>query len=170
MVERGKRTLLSGVFTGPSLKHRPIQQGETVRIMYIHVPSAWLAMACCSIMTISSIGTLVWRHPLADVSSKAWRRLARPSHFSVSSRVRSGQTDVGHVVGMGRTPDVRTRALPDLRHPCTLECDLMTPRAGRTTAVMTLVGAINLPIVKFRWIGGTRSINRRACSGWVVDD
>ena len=46
------------------------QQTETVRIMYIHVPAAWLAMACYSIMTISSIGTLVWRHPLADVSAK----------------------------------------------------------------------------------------------------
>ncbi|MCC2112394.1 MAG: cytochrome c biogenesis protein CcsA, partial [Hyphomicrobiales bacterium] len=47
------------------------QQGETVRIMYIHVPSAWLAMFCYVAMSISSIGSLVWRHPLADVSVKA---------------------------------------------------------------------------------------------------
>ena len=47
------------------------QQGETVRIMYIHVPAAWLALALYTIMSLSALGTLVWRHPLADVSQKA---------------------------------------------------------------------------------------------------
>ncbi len=47
------------------------QQGSTVRIMYIHVPFAWLSMMCYSIMAVSSLGTLVWRHPLADVSVRA---------------------------------------------------------------------------------------------------
>lgn len=52
------------------------QQGETVRIMYIHVPAAWLSMMGYTIMSLSAIGTLVWRHPLADVSVRAaapWR-------------------------------------------------------------------------------------------------
>src|SRR5690606_10299823 len=47
------------------------QQGITVRIMYIHVPFAWLSMMCYSIMAVSALGTLVWRHPLADVSIRA---------------------------------------------------------------------------------------------------
>ncbi len=47
------------------------QQGDTVRIMYVHVPAAWLSMMCYSVMALSAIGTLVWRHPLADVSHKA---------------------------------------------------------------------------------------------------
>ncbi|HET9534590.1 MAG TPA: cytochrome c biogenesis protein CcsA, partial [Mesorhizobium sp.] len=46
------------------------QQGITVRIMYIHVPFAWLAMMCYTIMAVSALGTLVWRHPLADVALK----------------------------------------------------------------------------------------------------
>ena len=46
------------------------QQGETVRIMYIHVPSAWLSMMCYTIMAASALGTLVWRHPLADVAAR----------------------------------------------------------------------------------------------------
>ena len=54
-------------FTAPE----DYQQGVTVRIMYIHVPFAWLAMMCYSVMAVSSIGTLVWKHPLADVSAKA---------------------------------------------------------------------------------------------------
>ncbi|MBX9682729.1 MAG: cytochrome c biogenesis protein CcsA, partial [Hyphomicrobium sp.] len=47
------------------------QQGETVKIMYIHVPSAWLAMMAYGLVAVSSFGLLVFRHPLADVSAKA---------------------------------------------------------------------------------------------------
>src|SRR5690606_30584738 len=47
------------------------QQGSTVRIMYIHVPFAWLSMFCYTMMAFSALGTLVWRHPLADVALKA---------------------------------------------------------------------------------------------------
>ncbi|MFM9577981.1 cytochrome c biogenesis protein CcsA, partial [Streptomyces turgidiscabies] len=43
------------------------QQGETVRIMFIHVPAAWLSLGIYLVMTVASLGTLVWRHPLADV-------------------------------------------------------------------------------------------------------
>jgi heme exporter protein C len=47
------------------------QQGQTVKIMYIHVPSAWLGMMCYGLIALSSFGLLVFRHPLADVSAKA---------------------------------------------------------------------------------------------------
>jgi len=47
------------------------QQGHTVKIMFIHVPAAWLAMMTYSVMSISAIGTIVWRHPLADVSLRS---------------------------------------------------------------------------------------------------
>ena len=47
------------------------QQGQTVKIMFIHVPSAWLAMGIYLLVAISSFGLLVFRHPLADVSAKA---------------------------------------------------------------------------------------------------
>ena len=46
------------------------QQGETVRIMYVHVPAAWMAMMVYLSMTIMSLFALVWRHPLADILSK----------------------------------------------------------------------------------------------------
>ena len=47
------------------------QQGATVKIMFIHVPSAWLGMFGWGLMTLAALGTLVWRHPLADVAAKA---------------------------------------------------------------------------------------------------
>ena len=47
------------------------QQGATVKIMFIHVPSAWLGMFGWTLMSVAALGTLVWRHPLADVAAKA---------------------------------------------------------------------------------------------------
>ncbi|MGY3078276.1 hypothetical protein ACVWZZ_004684 [Bradyrhizobium sp. LM6.10] len=47
------------------------QQGATVKIMFIHVPNAWLSMFVWGVMSLASLGTLVWRHPLADVAAKA---------------------------------------------------------------------------------------------------
>lgn len=47
------------------------QQGETVRIMYIHVPAAWMAMLTYILMAVAAIFYLVWRHPLADIGARA---------------------------------------------------------------------------------------------------
>src|SRR3974390_35148 len=47
------------------------QQGATVKIMFLHVPSAWLGMLAWGVMTVAAFGTLVWRPPLADVTAKA---------------------------------------------------------------------------------------------------
>ena len=47
------------------------QQGATAKIMFIHVPSAWLGMFVWATMSAAALGTLVWRHPLADVAAKA---------------------------------------------------------------------------------------------------
>ena len=47
------------------------QQGETVRIMYVHVPSAWMALFCYTGMAIAAAVGLIWKHPLADLAAKA---------------------------------------------------------------------------------------------------
>src|SRR5262249_45774697 len=47
------------------------QQGATVKIMFLHVPSAWLSMMAWGVMSLAALGTLVWRHPLADVAAKS---------------------------------------------------------------------------------------------------
>src|SRR5262245_37217589 len=50
------------------------QQSETVRIMYVHVPMAWLAMACYALLAALGAALLVWRHPLAALMAGAARR------------------------------------------------------------------------------------------------
>jgi heme exporter protein C len=63
--------LACGLWLALIVSPQDYQQGETVRIMYVHVPSAWLAMAGYLLVAVSSFGFLVFRHPLADVSATA---------------------------------------------------------------------------------------------------
>ena len=82
-------------FTAPE----DYQQGITVQIMYVHVPFAWLAMMCYTVMAISSVGTLVWRHPLADVSAKAAAPIG--AAFTLISLItRSPLTTLGSLIAL----------------------------------------------------------------------
>src|SRR5215469_7417251 len=53
------------------------QQGHAAKIMFVHVPSAWLSMFGYALVALSSFGLLVFRHPLADVSAKAAAPIGR---------------------------------------------------------------------------------------------
>src|SRR5215469_16530539 len=127
------------------------QQGATVKIMFIHVPSAWLGMMCWALMSVAALGTLVWRHPLADVAAKA------------AAPIGAAFTFLCLVTGSlwGR-PMWGTYWVWDARLTSVLVLFLMylgvialwrtvedPSRAGRAAAILTLVGAINLPIIKF---------------------
>src|SRR5438477_10377376 len=61
--------LAVGVYLG-SLAPDDYQQGATVKIMFIHVPAAWLGMFSWGLMSLAAPGTPVWGHPLADVAAK----------------------------------------------------------------------------------------------------
>jgi len=127
------------------------QQGETVRIMYIHVPSAWLSMFGYGVMAVAAFGTLVWRHPLADVAARAAAPIG--AVFTLAALV------TGSLWGK---PTWGTYWVWDARLTSELVLLLMylalialwqavddPGRAGRIVAILTLVGTINLPIIKF---------------------
>ena len=59
--------LYFGIFDSPA----DYQQGETVRIMYVHVPAAWMALFAYTVMALASGSFLIWKHPLADLSAQA---------------------------------------------------------------------------------------------------
>jgi heme exporter protein C len=127
------------------------QQGATVKIMFIHVPNAWLAMAVWAVMSIASIGTLVWRHPLADVAAKAATPLGAAFTFlalltgSLWGRPMWGT----YWVWDARLTSVLVLFLMYLGVMALWRTVDDPSRAGRAAAILTLVGAINLPIIKF---------------------
>jgi heme exporter protein C len=127
------------------------QQGETVKIMYIHVPSAWLAMMGYGIAAMSSFGLLVFRHPLADVSAKSVVPIG--AAFTFLAFV-TGSLWGKPMWGTYWVWDARLTSVLILFF---LYLGLMALRsslddealAAKLTAVLALVGVAILPIIKF---------------------
>ena len=128
------------------------QQGETVRIMFIHVPAAWLGMMGYLVIAISSFGLLVFRHPLADVSAKAAAPIG--AAFTLLALI------TGSLWGkpMWGTYWVWDARLTSVLLLFFLYLGLMALRsaleddaslASKLTAVLSLVGVVILPIIKF---------------------
>ena len=127
------------------------QQGETVRIMFVHVPSAWLSMAGYGLLAVLGASLLVWRHPLAALMARAaapvgacfalvclltgslWGRPMWGTYWVWDARLTSMLLlfflYLGHIA--------LSRAYDD------------PDRGDRAAAILALIGAINLPIIKF---------------------
>jgi heme exporter protein C len=127
------------------------QQGATAKIMFIHVPAAWLAMGAWTLMSIAALGTLVWRHPLADVAAKAAAPLGCAfTAMCLITGMLWGRPMWGtYWVWDGRLTSVLVLFLMYLGVIALWRTVEDPARAGRAAAVLTLVGAINLPIIKF---------------------
>ena len=127
------------------------QQGDSVRIMYVHVPAAMLAMACYALMAIAALGTLVWRHPLADVAAKAAAPLGAAFTFlGARHRLDLGQADVGRLVGVGRAAHLLPRALHHVSRADRALARLRRSGAGGARRRHADPGRlVNLPIIKF---------------------
>ena len=127
------------------------QQGESAKIMYLHVPAAWMSSFVYGVMAIAALGTLVWRHPLADAAQKAAAPLG------------AGFTFICLVTGsLWGKPMWGTYWVWDARLTSVLVLFLIylglialwraiddPARAARAVAILTLVGCVNLPIIKF---------------------
>ena len=127
------------------------QQGDTVRIMYIHVPAAWLSMMCYTVMSAAAVGTLVWRHPLADVAAKAAAPLG--AAFTLLALVTGslwGKPMWGtYWVWDARLTSVFILFLMYLGLIALSRAIDDPSRGARVTAVLILVGFVNIPIIKF---------------------
>ena len=127
------------------------QQGETMRIMYIHVPSAWLALGAYTLMAVSALGTLVWRHPLADVAAKSAAPIG--AAFCLLTLVTGslwGRPMWGaYWVWDARLTSVLVLFLIYLGILALWRAIEEPAQAARAVAVLTLVGFLNVPIVKF---------------------
>ena len=127
------------------------QQGETVRIMFVHVPSAWLGMAAYIVIALSSFGLLVFRHPLADVSAKAAAPIGAAFTFLalVTGSLWGKPTWGTYWVWDARLTSVLILffmylGLIALRSSIEDEAS-----AAKLTAILGLVGVAILPVIKF---------------------
>jgi heme exporter protein C len=143
--------LAVGLYMSWFLAPADYQQGETVRVMFLHVPAAWLALFFYVVMAVSALGTIVWRHPLADVSQKAAAPIG--AAFTLICLV------TGALWGkpMWGTYWVWDARLTSMLVLFLMYCGILAlwrtieepGRAARAVSILTLIGVVNLPVIKF---------------------
>lgn len=127
------------------------QQGETVRIMYVHVPAAWMGMFVYAAMAAASAVALIWRHPLADVTARASAPVG--AAFTLIA-LGTGSLWGRPMWGTWWEWDARLTSFLILfflylGYMALANAFDDQQRGGRAAAILALVGAVNLPIIKF---------------------
>ncbi len=127
------------------------QQGETVRIMYIHVPSAWMALLAYVAMAVMALFYLVWRHPLADIAA---RSMALPGASFAFITLVTGALWGRPMWGTWWVWDARLTSMLILfflylGYILLVDSFNSRERGSKSGAVLLLIGVINIPIIKF---------------------
>ena len=143
--------LAAGLYLAFFVAPPDYQQGESVRIMYVHVPSAWMALFVYTGIAGASAVALIWRHPLADLVAKA------------SAPIGAGFTFLALVTGSlwgkpmwgtwwvwdARLTSMLVLFFLYLGHMAIMNAFEDPLRGFRAAAVLALVGFINVPIIHF---------------------
>lgn len=136
-----------GLFYSPA----DYQQGETVRIMYLHVPAAWWSMGIYAFMGVASFVGLVWRHALADVAARAAAPIG--ATFAAVCLI-TGSLWGAPTWGTwwewdGRLTSMLALFVIYLGYIALWSAIEDEEKAARLAAILCLVGLVNLPIIKF---------------------
>jgi heme exporter protein C len=127
------------------------QQGEAVRIMFVHVPAAWMASFVYATLALSSAVALIWRHPLADIAAQSAAPLG--AGFTLLCLV-SGSLWGEPMWGTWWVWDARLTSVLVLfflylGYIALVHAFDEPVRGARAGAILALVGVVNLPIIKF---------------------
>ncbi len=127
------------------------QQGDSVRIMYVHVPSAWMSMMIYMIIAASSASFLIWRHPLADIAARASAPLG--AGFTLITLI-TGSLWGKPMWGTWWEWDARLTSVLILFFMYIGYIALSDSYAGqergkKICAIMALVGVVNIPVIRF---------------------
>ncbi|HTW53736.1 MAG TPA: heme ABC transporter permease [Stellaceae bacterium] len=127
------------------------QQGESVRIMFVHVPAAWMGLFAYLVVAVASGVALVWRHPLAEIAAQAAAPLG--AAFTLVCLV-TGSLWGRPMWGTWWAWDARMTSVLVLFFLYLGYIALVNAfddmgRGARAGSVLALVGVVNLPIIKF---------------------
>lgn len=139
--------LYLGLFASPA----DYQQGETVRIMYVHVPAAWMSLFCYVGLAISAAVGLIWKHPVADVAARATAPIGACFTFLA---LLTGSLWGKPMWGAWWVWDARLTSVLVLFFLylgyMALNSAFDDPQRGsKASAILAMVGLVNVPIIKF---------------------
>jgi heme exporter protein C len=143
--------LAAGLYLALIASPPDYQQGESVRIMYVHVPAAWMAMFCYTCMAAASAVALIWRHPVAELTAKATAPIGACFTFLA---LLTGSLWGKPMWGTWWVWDARLTSVLVLFFLylgyMALESAFDDPTRGtRAASFLALVGFVNIPIIKF---------------------
>ena len=143
--------LVAGLYFGLFVSPDDYQQGATVRIMYLHVPAAWMALFCYSVLAIGCGVSLVWKHPLANIAAKATAPIG--ACFTFLALI-TGSLWGKPMWGTWWVWDARLTSVLILLFLylgyIALNNAFDDPERGsKSSAILALVGVVNVPIIKF---------------------
>ncbi len=126
-------------------------QGESVRILYVHVPTAWLAIGGWTGIALASLTQLVWRHPLGGVAGRA---IAVPGATFTAICLATGSLWGRPTWGTywqwdGRMTSVLILFFLYVAYIALADADRERGGEGRVTAIFGLLGAVNLPVIHY---------------------
>ena len=127
------------------------QQGESVRIMYVHVPAAWMALFCYICLAGAAAVGLIWKHPLADLAAKATAPVGAAFTFlALVTGALWGKPMWGTWwVWDARLTSVLVLFFLYLGYMALVNAFDDPTRGVRAGAILALVGLVNVPIIKF---------------------
>ncbi|MFM9853915.1 MAG: heme ABC transporter permease CcmC [Sphingomonadaceae bacterium] len=145
----GGGLVLFGGYSGLFVTPADYLQGETVRILYVHVPAAWLGMAGWMGIAVSSIVQLVWRHPLAGVAARA---IALPGALFTAICLATGSIWGRPTWGTwwewdGRMTSMLVLLFLYFGYIALADASDERTSVSRATAIFGIVGAVNIPII-----------------------
>ena len=140
-----------GCYAGLFVTPPDFVQGETVRILYVHVPAAWLGMAGWSGIAVASIVQLVWRHPLAGIGARA---IALPGAAFTAICLLTGSIWGRPTWGTwwewdGRMTSMLVLLFLYFAYMALANASEDRTSVSRATAIFGIVGAVNIPVIKY---------------------
>ena len=141
----------AGLYLGLVSSPPDYQQGETVRIMYVHVPAAWMALFCYTAMVVAAATGLIWKHPVSDLAAKATAPIG--ACFALIALL-SGSLWGKPMWGTWWVWDARLTSMLILFFLylgyIALNNAFDDPtRGAKASAILAIAGFINVPIIKF---------------------
>ena len=143
--------LAAGLYLSLFVAPPDYQQGDTVRIMFVHVPSAWMALFTYTLMAGASAAGLIWKNPLAHLTAKAAAPIG--ASFTLLALITGalwGQPMWGTWwVWDARLTSVLILFFLYLGYMAIWQAIDDYNRAAKSAAILALVGFVNIPIIKF---------------------
>ncbi len=141
----------AGLYMGLVVAPPDYQQGDSVRIMYIHVPAAWMALSTYTLMAAASAVSLVWKHPLADLVAKSAAPIG--AAFTLITLITGalwGQPSWGTWwVWDARLTSMLVLFFLYMGYMALINAFDDPSRGAKAAAILALVGLVNVPIIKW---------------------